>query len=243
MKVSEYKIVEVDDIGLISFKSSKKYKGISIKLKPFKGIEVSYPSYYSRKSAIEFVKTKKDWIHKAQEKIKIKENQLTIFDENTDFKTKNFVLQIQKHAKTDVFIKLKNGILNVYYPENVDVSHPSVQESIRLGIEKSMRLEAKKVLPARISQLASQYGFVYNRVFIKNLNSRWGSCSSMNNINLNLHLMRFPEHLIDYVILHELCHTIEKNHGSGFWNLLNKYTDNKAKSLAKELKNFGTKIY
>jgi predicted metal-dependent hydrolase len=55
--------------------------------------------------------------------------------------------------------------------------------------------------------------------------------------------MRLPDYLIDYVILHELCHTKEKNHGIKFWNLLDKCTDNKAKTLSKEINNYSTFIY
>jgi predicted metal-dependent hydrolase len=55
--------------------------------------------------------------------------------------------------------------------------------------------------------------------------------------------MRLPAHLIDYVVLHELCHTKEKNHGPGFWLLLDKVTDGNARSLAAEMKKFRTTIY
>ena len=55
--------------------------------------------------------------------------------------------------------------------------------------------------------------------------------------------MRLPDHLIDYVLLHELCHTKEKNHGAGFWTLLNSITQSKAKLLAKEIKKYSTTIY
>ena len=77
---------------------------------------------------------------------------------------------------------------------------------------------------------------------MRNSKTRWGSCSYENNINLNLHLMRLPNHLIDYVILHELVHTKIKNHSKDFWNLLDVVTGN-AKNLDRELKNHHTKIY
>ena len=69
-----------------------------------------------------------------------------------------------------------------------------------------LRKEAKAWLPVRLAFLAERYSFSYNQVRIKNNVSNWGSCSRKGNINLNLHIMRLPEDLRDYVILHELCH-------------------------------------
>lgn len=83
-----------------------------------------------------------------------------------------------------------------------------------------LRKEAKQWLPQRLESLAQKYGFSYGRVAIKNNRTNWGSCSARNNINLNLHLMRLPEHLRDYVILHELCHLRHHNHGKEFHRLL-----------------------
>lgn len=76
---------------------------------------------------------------------------------------------------------------------------------------------ARKVLVTRLDLLADRFGFRYNRVFIRNQKTRWGSCSQKNNINLNVNLVRLPQRLIDYTILHELVHTRVKNHGPAFW--------------------------
>ena len=83
-----------------------------------------------------------------------------------------------------------------------------------------LRQEARKVLPPRLAELASEHGFSYNSVRIKHNVSNWGSCSSKGNINLNLNLMRLPEELRDYVMLHELCHLRYMNHGPEFHALL-----------------------
>lgn len=100
---------------------------------------------------------------------------------------------------------------------------------------EALRKEAKKILPVRLEELAKKHGFKYNKVAIKNAKTRWGSCSYRDNINLNLHLARLDNDLIDYVILHELCHTIEKNHSARFWALLHKHLPN-ATELRKRLK-------
>ena len=85
---------------------------------------------------------------------------------------------------------------------------------------KQLRAEAKAYLPARRKELAELNGFRYNQVRIKHNVSNWGSCSVKGNINLNLNLMRLPEELRDYVMLHELCHLKHMNHGPQFHALL-----------------------
>lgn len=84
------------------------------------------------------------------------------------------------------------------------------------------RQDARRRLVDRLNHLAGKYGFQYNRVFIKNQKTRWGSCSAQNNINLNVNLVRLPQELIDYTILHELVHTRIKNHGQRFWDQLDR---------------------
>lgn len=88
-----------------------------------------------------------------------------------------------------------------------------------VDVEK-VRREAKAVLPQRLSELAARHGFTYNKVFIKNNRSNWGSCSVRGNINLNLRLALLPPELCDYVLLHELCHLRYPNHGPRFHELL-----------------------
>ena len=79
------------------------------------------------------------------------------------------------------------------------------------------RDHARQVLSARLNQLAASHGYTYNRLFIRSQKTRWGSCSARGNINLNLKLLLLPDHLRDYVLLHELLHTRIRGHGPAFW--------------------------
>ncbi|MFA5291699.1 MAG: SprT family zinc-dependent metalloprotease [Phycisphaerae bacterium] len=104
------------------------------------------------------------------------------------------------------------------------------------------RNNAKAVLTARLNYWAQKYNFSYNKVFIKNQKSRWGSCSGKNNINLNMNLVRLPQELADYVIIHELVHTKVRNHSKRFWSELDKYMEN-ARMMSKKLRNHSLSIH
>jgi predicted metal-dependent hydrolase len=236
-------LINIDGIGPVLFKSDARCRRLSIRLKPFEGITVLFPPGYSPRKALSFVEEKRKWIVSNQAQMEKHEQMLTIFDECTHFRTRTFELRVVQHESDQFRMTLKGGILRVAYPGCLKVADVSVQNAIRQGIEEGLRREAKAMLPAKVQHFARAYGFPINKIFIKNLKSRWGSCSAVNNINLNLHLMRLPGHLIDYVVLHELCHTKEKNHGPGFWRLLDKVTDGKARSLAADMKKYRTTIY
>jgi predicted metal-dependent hydrolase len=83
------------------------------------------------------------------------------------------------------------------------------------------RVQARALLVERLDYLARRHNFTYSKVFVKNQKTLWGSCSSHNNINLNVNLVRLPEELRDYVLVHELVHTRHKNHSRQFWGTLN----------------------
>ena len=96
---------------------------------------------------------------------------------------------------------------------------------------------ARKVLCRRIGELAQLHNFVYNRISIRKQKTRWGSCSSKDNINLNMNLLHLPPELMDYVLLHELVHTKVKNHSKDFWDELDAVVPN-ARIIDRKLKDY-----
>lgn len=79
---------------------------------------------------------------------------------------------------------------------------------------------ARTLVHDRLEYWNSLYKFRYARVAIKNTKSLWGSCSQKGNLNFSYKLLFLPRELVDYVIVHELCHVREHNHGKRFWNLV-----------------------
>jgi predicted metal-dependent hydrolase len=92
-----------------------------------------------------------------------------------------------------------------------------------------LKEEARALVHLRIQELNKPYGFKYGRISIRNQKSRWGSCSKNGNLNFNYRIVQLPAHLADYLIVHELCHLKELNHGKRFWELVAKTIPDYAK--------------
>jgi predicted metal-dependent hydrolase len=105
-------------------------------------------------------------------------------------------------------------------------------------LPRTNETQARRTLITRLNEIARMHGFSYGKVAIRRQKTRWGSCSARNNINLNINLVRLPDHLRDYVILHELVHTRIKNHGREFWAELDRAVGGDAKALAKKVRNY-----
>ena len=91
--------------------------------------------------------------------------------------------------------------------------------------DQEMRLlvtRAKRVIPVKVRKFAELIGVTYGRITIRNQKTRWGSCSAEGNLNFNCVLMRAPEEIVDYVVVHELCHRIHMNHSKAFWGEVEK---------------------
>jgi hypothetical protein len=126
---------------------------------------------------------------------------------------------------TEIIVKMHGG---------ETIGSPAAQERARSAAVRALKREAERLLPPRLAGLAAKHGKQYKSVGVKQLKRRWGSCDQSQNIVLNLFLMELPWDYIDYVLLHELAHTLEMNHGEGFWREL-KTMQPRARDLARQL--------
>ncbi len=236
------KIFEHEDFGKVMMIKSSRTRRISISARPFQPLRVTLPVFESYGRAECFLKEKEKWIHKTLDKIRKLEDQYTVFNENTRFHTREHELLVERINGDKPKVRLRDEKILVQLPLRSDIHTPEVQDMIRHGIQAAWRKEAGRYLPVRLNELSRKHQLPYNRVIIKNNKTRWGSCSQKNNINLSLHLMRLPDQLIDYILIHELMHTIHKNHGRAFWNDMEKICTN-AKSLDRELRGYRIEIY
>ncbi len=124
--------------------------------------------------------------------------------------------------------------------EKLPIKDPREQRA-RDYQKKLLMKKAREYLPYRLEYYAKLYGYKYNKCRLSHANTRWGSCSSNRTISLNIGLMKVPEPLRDYVILHELAHLNHMNHSKAFWIEVGSH-DKNYKSHEKKLKMFSPGI-
>jgi predicted metal-dependent hydrolase len=243
LKTENVKVVIYKEIGEVSFIRKQSGRNLKITLRPFRGIRVIVPPFVSFEAAGKFVESKISWIRKQQEKMDRYERKITIFSEDTVFRTKDHVLSMGTQEKSAVQAIIKNGIIRVNYPAFADVTDERIQQVVRRAVVAALKMEASKYLPSLTVQLAGQFGFKHGQVSLRNNKTRWGSCSPDNRISLNIHLMRIPDRLQVYIILHELCHTVHKHHQKSFWQLLDQITGGQARELDRELNRYSPAVF
>lgn len=87
---------------------------------------------------------------------------------------------------------------------------------------QELATQAMKLIPQKVHYYAQIIGVTYGRITIRNQRTRWGSCSGKGNLNFNCLLLLMPEEVLDYVVVHELCHRKEMNHSARFWEEVEK---------------------
>ncbi len=235
--------VKIPDIGEVSIRSNRRIKNLSIRMAPDKGIWINIPFGTDKKLVLDFIEQHKDWILKNKQKIEQKKEQKqTVFTPDTVFRTKFHQLKLEPVQKgKHLTAKVGEDTVTVFYPYKMDFLDERFQEGMRKIVIEVLRMEAEMYLPKRLCELADKHGFQFNKVGIRNSKTRWGSCSGKNNISLSLHLMRLPNHLIDMVLIHELCHTVEKNHSPRFWELHAACCDN-LEAKKQEIRKYSTNL-
>lgn len=140
------------------------------------------------------------------------------------------------------FIGEKSDWITTHY-KKMQEKHQNAQEAVPLS-EQDIKLlvtKAKRVIPPKVRRYADVIGVDYGRITIRMQKSRWGSCSGKGNLNFNCLLMNAPEGIVDYVVVHELCHRKEMNHSPRFWNEVGKVLPD-YKDRRKWLKEHGSEL-
>jgi predicted metal-dependent hydrolase len=192
----------------VAKRSSSRNVRLSISVKG--DVRVSIPTWMPFKTGLEFARSRQMWIIKNLPARSFLQTGQAIG------KAHHLVFRSDITA-TKVTSRIRGSEVIIVHPSSMDFHEPAVQKIAEGAAIRALRLQAAKLLPQRLRNLAVVHGFSFKDVTIKQLKGRWGSCDQDKHIVLNLFLMELSWECIDYVLLHELTHTQVMQHGPKFW--------------------------
>lgn len=204
-----------EEFGTITLRRSAKASHVRIRVAPDGRLRASLPLYapmFLVKRLLKNSRTELRAMLAEQHNVVEFEHGMTI--------GKSHSLIVRPSTAKTASAKRHGQQIIVSLPTNVTLHTPAVARTVRDVVIEALRIEAKSYLPKRLAFLADKYGFSYSKVRFSHASGRWGSCSSNGTISLNIALMKLPFELIDYVLIHELSHTIQMNHSENFWKLV-----------------------
>lgn len=228
--ISKKQIISDKDFGKIHFVVRRSARNITMRVKE-DGLHVTTPPYRSITALLEAIAPFRERLRNVCSEVKPNP-----FDLNFSIEAECFRLKLETSPLKNFTVSMRDETVVIACPAHADFTTERVQTLVKNAVMRAMRKKAEEYLPPLVQYWSSLFDLPYNKVTISKARSRWGSCSSKRDISLSFYLMLLPAHLMDYVILHELAHTREMNHGPKFWELLNQLTDGKALALRKELR-------
>ena len=194
---------------------SRRARYARLRILPFGGLEVVIPTRFPRKLVAGLVAEHADWAHRQLAKQALLRESICLppaltlaFDGSST--------PIRYRAAESTF---QGELFTDSTEECIDIQTAGQRAAIA-ELRRWIRRRARQALPPLLERISAQTGLTYNRVSIRSQKTRWGSCSSRGNISLNDQLLFLPANVVEYLMIHELCHTRHLNHSQAFWTLV-----------------------
>lgn len=196
-----------------------KRKSLSIAIQPDGNLLVKAPLFMSDSEILKWVKTKTSWI--IRQRAKVHKQQIEnppkqyVSGEHFWYMGQAYELDVRISGGRAGMVGIVEGKIVLF---SKTAESPEVQKRLADWYIK----QAKLLIPKRVRYFAEQMGESFGNITIKNQKKRWGSCSSVRNLNFNWRLIMAPREVLDYVVVHELCHLRQMNHSKEFWDEVEK---------------------
>ncbi|MCB1187427.1 M48 family metallopeptidase [bacterium] len=201
---------------------SARRRRISLEVRHDRRVILRLPSHISDEEGQRFLASRVDWVLRSQNEMLSREHgRLPVHMEqggSMPWLGRDYTVELQPGIEPSV---TDDGLMLLPAPANA--SPEMQQHCIRLGIDRLIDREAMPYIGARLRELSERTGLQGTTLVLKDYRSRWGSCSNTGTITLNRRLMLCRPDVVDYVIVHELCHLRHLNHGKRFWQLVEKH--------------------
>jgi predicted metal-dependent hydrolase len=209
--------IQIGDKTITYKLERKNRKTIGIKITNNREVIVSAPLHLSDEKVEEIIKSKADWIvAKLETVIALSPDEPSNL-EILKFLGQEYKLNKYESAGSTIKIIFNKSEFQAFIPRLLKDNR---NERLRELLDKWYRTQAKSILEDRTIHYAEKLKVKPKRIVIKDQKTKWGSCSSKGNINYNYRIVMAPVNVIDYLVVHELCHLIELNHSQRFWNLV-----------------------
>ena len=221
-------VIHDSEFGDITVRRSMRASSIRISVAPNGLLRASVPTYAPLFVLRRFIKSSRPHLRK------MLASQAPAYElRDGMYIGKSHKISVRDADETSV--KRTGQLIIVNLAPGNELTDPGIEKKVRTVVQAALRLEAKSHLPKRLAYLSEMLGCSYDNVRFSHASGRWGSCNSRGTISLNIALMKLPFELIDYVIIHELCHTKQMNHSPRFWSLV-EAADPNYKEHRKQLK-------
>lgn len=201
-------------------RSNRKSVGLEVSLA--EGVKVRAPKRLKQERIAELVKQKAPWILKKQSEFADVKPAPTpkefMNGEKLPYLGRRYRIKVEKVTQEGVSVKLYQG--KFYIEVGSDIAETNRREAIRTEVVKWYRHHAKGKIKERVKKHQHKIGQEPNSIKVKKQKKRWGSCSSLGNLNFNWRLIMAPMSVIDYIVVHELVHLKHPNHSKDFWQMV-----------------------
>jgi predicted metal-dependent hydrolase len=196
-------------------------KTLAIHVHPDRSVTVKAPAGSDLAAVEGFLRKRAPWVLRKQAEFAAlppkQPPRRYVSGESFSYLGRHYRLKVSEGERE--WVKLARGYLEVTTPNKADTAYVQAQ------VEVWLRRQAQRHLHERVVALLPRFkplALAEPELAVRAMKSRWGSCTGKGKITLNLHLMRAPRPCIDYVVVHELCHLVEHNHGKGFYALMDR---------------------
>lgn len=197
---------------------SKRARRLNVRISPERGVQVVIPPRHTEEQALRFLKQHEAWVHKHAPVWQLQQEEILAPTQiHLPFFTLTWSVyyEIQSTGKRASLLERADNSLVYLGADRTEIKITKLQNWVKI--------KAESFLTQRLTQLSRQHDLPFNTVSFRAQRSVWGTCNRAKNISLNYKLIFLAPEVIDYVLIHELCHTKYLGHGPRFWTLVEKF--------------------
>lgn len=203
-------------IGSVEIVVNKRLKRINLNVQKTGVVRLSMPHIKYLPEAEKFLQQRTDWILKTKQTVEQRLQKKPLLSNTENITPQHNLRFVEIESTKQLRAKISETEIIIFISPNTDRSTKQVQNFVQKVREQALLNMAHDFIPQRLQQLAVKHNFRYSQCKISRAKTRWGSCSHSDTINISCYIMQLPAHLIDFILLHELTHTIYKNHAKEF---------------------------